>query len=98
MKVIGTFVSRELAAATERELAANRLPGVRWRLEEGGVADDGVVGPAMSAQMPEWEDAGGAAGRQPLTFVVEAGDQEAAWQAASILRHGGATRVELYGQ
>lgn len=96
MKVIGTFVNRERAAATERELAANRLPGVRWRVEEGGLPDDGVVGPAMSAHMPEWGDAGEAAGRQPLTFVVEAADQETAWQAASVLRHGGATHVDLY--
>lgn len=98
MKVIGTFVSRELARSTERELAASRLPGVRWRVEEGGLADDGVLGPAMSAHMPEWEDVGESGGRQPLTLVVEASDQETAWQAAGVLRHGGATHVDLFGQ
>ncbi len=93
---MATFVNGDLAAAAEQELAASQLTGIRWEVREGAAADDGFLGPVMSTQMPDAADAGQPAERQPLTLVVETPDREAAWQAASVLRHSGAAQVELY--
>lgn len=86
------FVCRNRAAEAERSLA--QLGDVRWRMVEGGLVDDGVVGPVAcdSGDPPEDRDCA-PPGRQPVQLVVEATRHEMADEIGAILHKNGAVRV-----
>lgn len=93
MKVTGQFVCRNRAAEAERALAAEGPQGIRWRLEEGGLIDDGVVGP-INCDGPVEDRECAPPGRQPVRLVIEGTRHEMAEEIGAILFRHGATRVQ----
>jgi len=95
MEVTGQFVCRNRASDAERALARQGLDGVRWRLVEGGLIDDGVIGPVNCDGPDPVEDRECAPpGRQPVRLVVQASRHEMADEIGAILAQHGAIRVE----
>jgi hypothetical protein len=95
VKVVGQFVCRNRAAEAERALAKEGPDGIRWRLEEGGLIDDGVVGPVNCDEPGAGEDRDcGPPGRQPVRLLVEGANNEMADEIGAILARCGATRVQ----
>lgn len=92
MQITGHFLCPNQASRAEQALA-RQLSGARCRLEEGGLADDGVVGPVNCEEQGARAVADcGPPGRQPVRLVVEAGP-ELAEEIGAILRSHGATQV-----
>lgn len=99
MMVTGQFVCRNRAAEAERALARQGLEGVRCRLVEGGLIDDGVVGPVNCDGSGPVEDRDCAPpGRQPVALVVEAARYELADEIGAVLARHGAVRLARTGQ
>ena len=92
MQVVGQFVCRNRAAEAEQALGKQGFQGVRWRLEEGGLIDDGVVGP-VNCDGPVGEKDCGPPGRQPVRLVVEAARYEQGEEIGVVLAQHGAVRV-----